>query len=110
MIIPGRKPSQELSIALRIVHDLQVYHRLDAEIFAESEATLLLRGSLWLKSNIVFIGSPSSDFASDILKGGKTPFEIKDSRLILNGQAASGTDIGTFGNNLPPLADAIDIW
>ncbi|KAF9459360.1 hypothetical protein BDZ94DRAFT_1199681 [Collybia nuda] len=91
-IIPDLKPSRELTIASRIVHDLQLYHRLDAEIFAESEASSILEGPSWHHSNIIFIGSPSSDLASNILGKRKTSFGIKDSRLILDGRALGEMD------------------
>lgn len=95
MVIPDRNASHELSIALRIAHDLQIYHRLDAAILTESEASSLMEETFGLKGNIVVIGSPSSKLASDILRTRRTAFESNGYQLTLNGQVASGPGIGS---------------
>jgi hypothetical protein len=90
-------------VALRIAHDLNVYHRLDAEIILESEALLLLNAGPWPDGNIVFIGSPSSKFVQTILDGRKTPFEVTSSGLSLNGRELdNSSSIGNdISSNLP---------
>jgi hypothetical protein len=57
LVVPNDIPSQKRSIALRIAHDLNKYHKLDSEIVRGSEA--LQRGRenclspvrLWMLSN-----------------------------------------------------------
>jgi hypothetical protein len=95
-IIPDLNPSQELSIATRLAHDLHVYHRLDAEIYGEFEASSVLKGTPQHHGSIVFIGAPSSRLVAEILREKRTAFEIKDSKLLLNGQALNGKEFGTF--------------
>ena len=79
--------SRELSVALRIAHDLNVYHRLDAEIVLESEVLPSLGLGSWSEGNIVFIGKPSSVLVQRVLGDEKTPFEARVSGLGLNNQA-----------------------
>ena len=86
-IVPDVPQSRELSVALRIAHDLNVHHRLDAEILLESEVLPLLGLDSWSESNIVFIGKPSSTLVQQVLGDKKTPFEARVSGLGLNNQA-----------------------
>jgi len=85
-IVPDVTQSRELSAALRIAHDLNVHHRLDAEIVLESEALPLLDAGPWSDGNIVFIGKPSSEFVRRVLEDQKTPFGVA-SGLRLKSQA-----------------------
>lgn len=75
-IVTDVAQSRELSVALRIIHDLNVYHRLDAEIVLESEALPLLGAGSWPDGNIVFIGKHSSDLVRRVLRKRRTLFEV----------------------------------
>lgn len=96
-VVPDVMPSRELSVALRIAHDLNLYHRLDAEIILESKALSLLEGERLPCSNLVFIGTPASSFAWMVLDSQQTPFGItKSSFLELNGQTLDDPNTGTL--------------
>ena len=76
--------AENLSVALRIAHDLHLYHKLDSEIITESVALHRSQHRSWPAGNVVFIGTASSHFAKLVLQEGKTSFQIVDSHLYLN--------------------------
>ncbi|KIL69564.1 hypothetical protein M378DRAFT_69148 [Amanita muscaria Koide BX008] len=80
------KDSYEFSIALRLTHDLQQFHRLDAQILDEQEA-LQLGHDFFTGQNIVVIGNPAMEFVQRILSFRKTPFSLQGSILTLNGES-----------------------
>jgi hypothetical protein len=85
-------PGRELSVALRIAHDMNVHHRLDAEIVLESEALPLLAAGPWSNGNIVYIGKPSSTFVRSVLAEKKTSFGFTaTSALELKNEALDGS-------------------
>jgi len=105
-VVPDDPHSRELSVALRIAHDLNVHHRLDAEILLESEVLPLSGLDSWSEGNIVFIGKPSSVLVQRILGDKKTPFETRVSSLGLNDQALdSGCSALFLHPHLSPAAD-----
>ncbi|KAH9079250.1 hypothetical protein EDB83DRAFT_2513796 [Lactarius deliciosus] len=80
----GGNSGHEMSVARRLVHDLGVYYKLDADIVLETDVmvpspspgrrTLGESGS----GNIVVIGSPSGRYIRQCLEKGKTAFSIAD--------------------------------
>jgi hypothetical protein len=86
-----------LSIALRIAHDLNLYHKLDAQIATHTEiAEQRIRSS---PGNVFIIGRPSDSFIRDFLNEGPTP--IKVSRefphvVTVNGQSWDEPSLGQY--------------
>lgn len=76
--------AENLSVALRIAHDLHLYHKLDSEIVTESVALHRSQHGSWTAGNIVFIGTASSPFAKLVLQEGKSSFQIVDSQIDFN--------------------------
>lgn len=76
--------AENLSVALRIAHDLHLYHKLDSEIITESVALHRSQYGTWPAGNVVFIGTASSQFAKSVLQEGKTSFQIVDSYIFFN--------------------------
>ena len=76
--------AENLSVALRIAHDLHLYHKLDSEIITESVALRRSQHGTWPAGNVVFIGTASSQFAKLILQEGQTSFQIIDSYIFFN--------------------------
>jgi hypothetical protein len=76
--------AENLSVALRIAHDLHLYHKLDSEIITESVALHRSQHGTWPAGNVVFIGTASSKFAKLVLQEGKTSFQIVDSYILFN--------------------------
>lgn len=92
-------PSRALSIATRLARDLDLYHKLDAEIISDSEAEQRLVDGMLGKGNIVFIGlTGEGEFARRVLREGNTPFAMEDNDepvLTLNGEVVEGPSQGS---------------
>lgn len=71
-------------MALRVAHDLHLYHKLDSEIITESVALHRSKHRSWPAGNVIFIGTASSHFAKLVLQEGKTSFQIVDSHVYFN--------------------------
>ncbi|KAG5718671.1 3',5'-cyclic-nucleotide phosphodiesterase [Termitomyces sp. T112] len=95
-IISNDTNSRELSIALRLAHDLQIFHRLDSGILRESEVQVHLQDGRLPSGNLVFIGKQSSAFPRTLLSEKRTPFEIKGNVLELNGQVLDDPNTGSI--------------
>ncbi|KAG6836615.1 hypothetical protein H0H93_006036 [Arthromyces matolae] len=92
-IVPSDSESPELSIALRLAHDLQTYHRLDSEILPQKDQPVW---SDWVRTgNLVFIGGVLSVFPQALLAEKRTCFHLRGKVLELNGQALDESGTGT---------------
>ncbi|KAI0781232.1 hypothetical protein BD413DRAFT_600635 [Trametes elegans] len=84
IVVPTKQPSRELSAALRIAHNLDVYHKLDAEIIDDKEASERLSEASQETGNAIFLGLGA--FAKSVLAQGKTAFGVQDDDLALRGR------------------------
>ncbi len=57
LVIPDDNHTHEMNVALRIAHDLELYHRLDSEIIRSSEA---FENDSLSQGNVVVIGNDAS--------------------------------------------------
>ncbi|KAH7877813.1 uncharacterized protein C8R40DRAFT_1159305 [Lentinula edodes] len=75
---PTETPSHAMSIALRLSHDLLVYHRLDSEIMINSEVNIALLkpefASAFSKGNVIVVGNEAALELQTALHQGKTNF------------------------------------
>jgi len=72
-VVPD-EDSLSLSYALRMAHDLDIFHKLDVEILTDAEATGLLEGGSLGPSNIVvFDGPKKTSFGRRLLGGSDHP-------------------------------------
>lgn len=94
-VVSGNSDSPSLSFATRVVHDLNLFHKLDAEIIFEQEASFSEDFSSATGGHIVYIGNLTSPYIRKILEKGETPFKFEDSQLYLN-----GTPVITFGKGM----------
>jgi len=63
-----------LSYALRLAHDLDTFHKLDAEVLTDAEASGLLESESLGPSNIVVLDGPKkTSFGRRLLKGPHYP-------------------------------------
>ncbi|THV08034.1 hypothetical protein K435DRAFT_815267 [Dendrothele bispora CBS 962.96] len=69
LVIPDEHHSQELSIALRIAHDLHTYHRLDCAIIQSSE---VFTSGILNEGNVVVVGNGAAEQLRN------TAFELKN--------------------------------
>lgn len=86
IIIPKYGPSREFSVALRIAHDLNTYHKLDSEILQSSDALQNAKDGRLGHGNIVVIGDTQNPFTRWILGRKETSFELEGSSLKLKGR------------------------
>ena len=78
-----------LSYALRLVHDLDTFHKLDAEILTDTEASGILESDSLGPSNIVILDGPKkTSFGRRLLKRPNHPLfppRVYGSRVKSNG-------------------------
>ncbi|KAJ7756820.1 hypothetical protein DFH07DRAFT_473596 [Mycena maculata] len=78
LVVLDETSPRDNSLALRIAHDLNAYHRLDAEIILGCESLNQLADDT---GNILIIGDASSPFLAKLSWG--TPFQVENNRLTL---------------------------
>jgi len=91
-VVSGDLTSPSLSFATRVVHDLNLFHKLDAQIIFEEEASYSEDFNFAVGGNVVYVGNLTSSYIRKIIQKGKTPFKLEGSQLYLN-----GTPVVTFG-------------
>lgn len=96
VVIPENRPSHELSIALRVVHDLNTYHRLDAEIVTASDALQCMQRNALSRGNMIVVGGAQTPFTKSVLSQNRTAFTIQDGRLTLLGRPLIDAGQGMF--------------
>ncbi|TDL27220.1 hypothetical protein BD410DRAFT_713943 [Rickenella mellea] len=67
-----------LSVALRIAHNLAVYHQLDAEILTDSEAIEYVTHGTLSSGNLIIVGGYENTFTQYLLKFEETEFAVSD--------------------------------
>ncbi|KAI0371785.1 hypothetical protein BV20DRAFT_1066969 [Pilatotrama ljubarskyi] len=83
IVIPTKQQSPELSAALRLAHNLNVYHKLDAEILDDQEALQRFQEASPPSGNVIVIGLGA--FARSTVGQGRTVFRVRDEALELRG-------------------------
>lgn len=108
IVIPTKQQGAELSAASRLAHNLNVYHRLDAEIIDAKEASQRLDVSSLSPGNVVVLEQgPLSSFAKSILGKARTAFQLRDDTLELQGRLLNEPNAATlFLHPHPTRADA----
>ncbi|OSD02781.1 hypothetical protein PYCCODRAFT_1495213 [Trametes coccinea BRFM310] len=84
IVIPTKNPSRELSVALRLAHNLNVYLKVDADIIDDEEAKRNMGNSSFGSGNMIVLGL--SNFARTVLNERKTAFGVVDGALSLKGR------------------------
>jgi hypothetical protein len=98
IVVPDSGSSHDLSIALRLVHDLNTYHRLDAEIFTGSDALQLLQRNALSTGNVVVVGGAQAPFTKSGLSQNKTCFTLQDGLITLRGRSLVDAGQGTLSS------------
>lgn len=75
--------SRDVSLALRIAHDLNAYHRLDAEIILGYETFQERLVDSTAAGNILIIGNAASPSLTSLLHNPQTPFRSENNVLVL---------------------------
>lgn len=80
IVIPSLHRSFELSVALRIAHNLRTYHLLDARILSAHEA----ENGLACGGNMVVIGCADSLLVKDLLRRSQSEWSHEGGAWVLN--------------------------
>lgn len=85
-----------LSYALRLAHDLDTFHKLDAEVLTDAEVSGLLESESLGPSNIVILDGPKkTSFGRRLLEGTNHPLfppRVYRSRVKSNGASSVRKD------------------
>ncbi|KAJ7582507.1 hypothetical protein C8J56DRAFT_954942 [Mycena floridula] len=87
LVVPDDNHQREMSVALRIAHDLNTYHKLDTNIITSSEA-LTVDDKILNQGNIVVVGNEASQaigqrFSLDLQKSQIAPYFSKPGMGLL---------------------------
>ncbi|KAF8636685.1 hypothetical protein AX17_003490 [Amanita inopinata Kibby_2008] len=96
IVVPRTSNSHELRVALRIAHDLHLFHKLDSDILDENEALRRFEATAFPAGNIVVIGNASMELVQHILSFKRTPFSVENSVFTLRGWSIDMSDQGKF--------------
>ncbi|KAJ6547143.1 hypothetical protein B0H19DRAFT_255176 [Mycena capillaripes] len=96
LLVLNNSSSRDLSLALRIAHDLNAYHRLDAEIILGHESFQERLGNSTVTGNILVIGNTASPSLASMLKRPQTPFKLKNNLLTLQDTALDEAGLGVL--------------
>ncbi|KAJ6488662.1 hypothetical protein C8R47DRAFT_490907 [Mycena vitilis] len=83
LVVLDKSSPRDLSLALRFAHDLNAYHRLDAEVIPSYERFQERLSDKTVTGNILIIGTTASPSLANMLESPKTPFHSKNSLLTL---------------------------
>ncbi|KAJ7093157.1 hypothetical protein C8R44DRAFT_399607 [Mycena epipterygia] len=91
LVVLDDASSRDMSLALRIAHDLNAYHRLDAEIVSGYAA---LQDSALDTGNILIIGDTASPFLAKMLENAQTPFRMENNLLTVRDTVVDEAGLG----------------
>ncbi|KAJ7702393.1 hypothetical protein B0H17DRAFT_923464 [Mycena rosella] len=80
LVVLDNSSSRDISLALRIAHDLNAYHRLDSELISGCTGMQDLGDGA---GNILIIGDAGSPVLAKMLESSKTPFRVENNRLAI---------------------------
>lgn len=109
IVIDDRTSQQSLSAALRIAHNLNVYHKLDAAVLDGDEAKLKLKDPSQQSARVIVLGSPNNTLSRSMLVDGRTPFTYKES-LQLNGRSLDISSSSLFLHPHPGDGDSLMLF
>ncbi|KAI1790745.1 hypothetical protein LXA43DRAFT_973466 [Ganoderma leucocontextum] len=97
VVVPSRSPSTELSAALRLAHNLNVYHKLDVGIIDDDEADQAVRSGLLAPGNLVVLSHGKlGGFAASLLSKAATPFGVDGATLRLRARPLTRPSTGVL--------------
>lgn len=109
IVIDDRTSQQSLSAALRIAHNLNVYHKLDAAVLDGDEAKLKLKDPSQQSARVIVLGSPNNTLFRSMLVDGRTPFTYEES-LQLNGRSLDISSSSLFLHPHPGDGDSLMLF
>ncbi|THH31747.1 hypothetical protein EUX98_g2437 [Antrodiella citrinella] len=104
IVIPDAPTPSALSVAKRIAHDLNLYHKLDTDVLYASEASARLQQGSLGPGNVVVVGGSTNSLAKALLLQHKTPFSLSANILTLNGEVVDKSAAALFLHPHPESA------
>ncbi|KAH7927731.1 hypothetical protein BV22DRAFT_1110944 [Leucogyrophana mollusca] len=104
LVIPKKEASPELSVALRIAHDLQKFHKLDSRIDTGDTDLLSLESG-----NLVVIGGAQTVFVQAQLERLGSPFKYQDGVWTLEGREFDRSSTGMMFLQQHPASERATI-
>lgn len=95
IIVADEDASSGLSIALRIAHDLDVYHKLDCSILRMSETRSRHATGSFKRGNVIIAGLTHEQHVHYWLGLDNGPISVQDDALLVNGRMVAGKSLGT---------------
>ncbi|KZT03565.1 uncharacterized protein LAESUDRAFT_814646 [Laetiporus sulphureus 93-53] len=86
IVIDNYESPHLLSAALRIANNLDLYHKIDADIIDDEEALRRQSSRSLGRGNIVVLGSSESHFLGSVLASNRSQFSMHDGSLRLKGR------------------------
>lgn len=89
LVVPNDQRSEAFEVALRLAHDLDMFHRLDSQIWTSDDAMRSAKAGRLGHGNIIVIGSTSMSFVQWLLGLRMSSFRLdagymKLQNLVLN--------------------------
>jgi hypothetical protein len=97
LVVLDNSSSRDISVALRIAHDLNAYHRLDAEIILGHESFRERLVDSTTIGNILIIGDAASPSLAKLLENPHTPFRSENNVLTLKDATLDEAGLGGCG-------------
>lgn len=109
-VVPSIDSTSALSVATRLTHDLNVYHKLDAEVINASEATDRLQNASLGVGNVVVIGGFDNAFGRQLLLQQQTAFTSIEDHLLLNSKTVNPSSAALFLHPHPHNPDGLVLF
>ncbi|KAF8184969.1 hypothetical protein K438DRAFT_1597701 [Mycena galopus ATCC 62051] len=94
LVVLDNNSSPDVSLALRIAHDLNAYHRLDAEIILGHESFQERFVDSSMTGNILIIGNTASPSLVSLLEHPQTPFRSENGALVFKDTVLDEAGLG----------------
>lgn len=101
LVVPDNIPNAKLNVALRIAHDLNMFHKLDSEIATSSDIMQRVGDGSLGQGNIIIIGGTDTEtpFIRWCFSRQPSAFEFNTDPVTLNGHVLDHTSLGMFTFN-----------
>lgn len=90
LVVPDHVPPHELSITLRIAHDLNKFHKIDSEIIRTSEVWQRCKDGSLGRGNVVIVGGGQTAFNRWCFAQQDSAFDLGVTPPKLNGKPLEG--------------------
>lgn len=94
IVVPDSALSPAISVALRVAHDLDLYHKLDCSILRNSEAQDMLASGNLPKGNLVIVGLTKDRSVRTWAELHDSPVALDNNKIGVHDSVYEGESIG----------------